>query len=95
MDTNLIDRATELGTKAITALPPTIGYVGVDLILTEDSTADSVIEVNPRLTTSYIGLREIAETNLAEVMLSIATGSELAVSFSNSDINFNADGTLN
>ncbi|MFL5341148.1 MAG: hypothetical protein ACJ8F7_13455, partial [Gemmataceae bacterium] len=36
----------------------------------------AVIEINPRLTTSYIGLRELAETNLAEVMLRLAEGRE-------------------
>lgn len=39
------------------------GYVGVDLVLTADSVR--LIEINPRLTTSYIGLRQVAGVNPA------------------------------
>jgi predicted ATP-grasp superfamily ATP-dependent carboligase len=42
------------------------GYVGVDLILKEESA--EIIEINPRLTTSYIGLRQIAQVNLAQTI---------------------------
>jgi len=43
------------------------GYVGVDLVLTEKRSV--VIEVNPRLTASYVGLREIAGFNLAQAII--------------------------
>jgi predicted ATP-grasp superfamily ATP-dependent carboligase len=65
-----------LGRRAIEAVPGLKGYVGVDLVLADDG-ADQVIEINPRLTTSYLGLRALAETNLAEAMLAIATGRPL------------------
>ena len=42
------------------------GYVGVDLILTQDEAL--LIEINPRLTTSYIGLRQVIDFNLAEAI---------------------------
>ncbi len=42
------------------------GYVGVDLVLTEEEAV--AIEVNPRLTTSYIGLRRVANFNPAEAI---------------------------
>jgi predicted ATP-grasp superfamily ATP-dependent carboligase len=46
------------------------GYVGVDLIF-PDATPHQpvVVEINPRLTTSYLGYRALAENNLAEWML--------------------------
>jgi predicted ATP-grasp superfamily ATP-dependent carboligase len=44
------------------------GYVGVDFVLTEDEAV--AIEVNPRLTTSYVGLRRVASFNLAQAIVS-------------------------
>lgn len=97
MDQDLAERATALASKAIAAMPATNGYVGVDLVLGDDSAGkdDVVIEINPRLTTSYIGLREIAESNLAEAMLHIAQGNAAAPSFSSRNVHFDADGTIN
>ncbi len=46
-----------------------LGYVGVDLIVTE--TGPVVVEINPRLTTSYVGLRESIALNPAELIVSI------------------------
>lgn len=57
-------------------LPGLKGYVGIDLILGDDPDGgrDAVIEINPRLTTSYLGLRKLARGNLAEAMLAVAQG---------------------
>ncbi|MCG8652689.1 MAG: ATP-grasp domain-containing protein, partial [Pirellulales bacterium] len=50
-------RATSLASRAIAAMPPTArGFVGLDLLLAERPSEDCVIEINPRLTTSYVGL---------------------------------------
>lgn len=72
----LAERAVALGKRALAAMPGLSGYVGVDLIIDEGPSGDgdTVIEINPRLTTSYVGLRELAEDNLAEVMLQVAVG---------------------
>ncbi|MCJ7762351.1 ATP-grasp domain-containing protein [Candidatus Bathyarchaeota archaeon] len=51
------------------------GYVGVDLVLTEKRPV--VIEVNPRLTTSYVGLRKIAGFNLAQAIINAVFENEL------------------
>ncbi len=89
-------RATALATRALNSLPPIIGYVGVDMVLSERSTAhnDYVIEVNPRLTTSYVGLRAIAQTNLAQHMLAIAAGTADLPQFVDAAVEFDADGTV-
>jgi predicted ATP-grasp superfamily ATP-dependent carboligase len=42
------------------------GYVGVDLLLTQNEAL--LIEINPRLTTSYIGVRQVIDLNLAQAM---------------------------
>ena len=53
-------------------LPGLRGYFGVDLVLTRSGPV--FIEVNPRLTTSYIGLRRAFSVNLAEAILTSAMG---------------------
>jgi len=56
-------RAFENAAKAVRLIPGLQGYVGVDMIL--DEREAWVIEVNPRITTSYIGLRQVLGMNLA------------------------------
>jgi predicted ATP-grasp superfamily ATP-dependent carboligase len=70
----LAARAVQVAQRALQTIPGVRGYVGVDVILgaAEDGSGDAVIEVNPRLTTSYVGLRALAESNLAEALLHIA-----------------------
>ena len=46
-----------------------------------DGSADVVIEINPRLTTSYIGLRRATDANLAGLMLTIAAGGQAKATF--------------
>jgi predicted ATP-grasp superfamily ATP-dependent carboligase len=72
----LAERAVRLARRAVGAVPGLRGYVGVDLVLggPEDGSADRVIEINPRLTTSYVGLRALAGTNLAEALLRVVDG---------------------
>ena len=53
-------RAIQLATKAVNALPKTRGYIGLDMVISDQSSEhDVLIEVNPRLTMSYLQLREI------------------------------------
>ena len=53
--------------KVVEAFPGLRGYVGVDFVLTEHKAF--VVDVNPRLTTSYVGLRRIAGFNVAEAVV--------------------------
>jgi predicted ATP-grasp superfamily ATP-dependent carboligase len=66
-------RAQRLAERAVRAVPGLLGFVGVDLILghADDGSGDAVIEINPRLTTSYVGLRRMARFNLAEALLAV------------------------
>ncbi|HEY3393386.1 MAG TPA: ATP-grasp domain-containing protein, partial [Lacipirellulaceae bacterium] len=86
----LAERAAGLAERALAALPPTTGYVGVDLILGRDphGSEDVVIEVNPRLTTSYVGLRAAARSNLAEAMWLVSQGQAPNVSFDTRPLEF-------
>src|SRR5262249_10224716 len=65
-------RAIRLGQQAIRCVPGLRGFIGVDLVLGEN--ADWAIEINPRLTTSFVGLRRLAKFNLAETWLNLMRG---------------------
>ncbi len=68
-------RATALASRAIAAMPPTIrGFVGLDLLLGDRPSEDYVIEINPRLTTSYVGLRRMINGNLAARLFDLESG---------------------
>ena len=60
------DRAVALAAEAVSLIPGLNGYVGVDLVLGEELV--QLIEINPRLTTSYIGLRQVSRINLAQAI---------------------------
>lgn len=65
-------RAMALATRVIEAMPPTAkGFIGFDLLLGDRPSQDVVIEVNPRLTTSYVGLRRMTNANLAARILDV------------------------
>jgi predicted ATP-grasp superfamily ATP-dependent carboligase len=58
--------ALDLARRAVALVPGLLGYVGVDLVLGDDGC--SLIEINPRLTTSYVGLRRVTDFNMAEAI---------------------------
>ena len=53
------------------AFPSLAGYVGIDVIVSEDEVF--VIEINPRLTTSYAGLHEATGQNPAKLIINTLT----------------------
>lgn len=68
-------RATVLASRAISTMPPTArGFVGLDIVLGDRPSDDCVIEINPRLTTSYVGLRRMIAGNLAARLFDLETG---------------------
>jgi len=62
-------RALAVATTAARAIPGLRGWVGIDLVLGDEPT---VMEVNPRLTTAYTGLRRAVDVNLAGVLFDAA-----------------------
>jgi predicted ATP-grasp superfamily ATP-dependent carboligase len=94
----LAQRARRLAERAIATLPDALGYIGVDMVLGDDphGTQDVVVEINPRMTTSYIGLRAATQQNLAKAMIDIAFGATMTmdIPFSRDPIHFHADGVV-
>lgn len=89
-------RAVTLAKRAVAALRDPTGYLGIDLILgaAADGSEDVVIEVNPRLTTSYIGLRAATDANLAGLMLTIAAGGYATATFRDRPMGFGVNGVV-
>ena len=86
------EQALALAERAVSLIPGLRGYVGVDLILTPDSC--TIIEINPRLTTSYVGLRRVADLNLAQAIWQACQAGELPRSVSlQGSILFGKDGS--
>jgi predicted ATP-grasp superfamily ATP-dependent carboligase len=96
LSAGLAERAILLASRALAALPSTSGYVGVDIVLSRepDGSRDAVIEVNPRLTTSYVGLRAAVRTNLAQAMWATARGDELHIELSGHRLEFDSQGNV-
>ncbi len=74
-DHSLEKEALETAERAVEGVGGLKGYVGVDMILTEEEAM--VLEVNPRLTTSYVGLRRVVNFNPAEAIVDAVIGREL------------------
>ncbi len=58
-----------LARKVAKMLPDAAGYIGVDVIVDVENDKIYVVEINPRLTTSYVGLREAIGHNPAKLIL--------------------------
>jgi tyramine---L-glutamate ligase len=74
-------RAVGLAERAVRAVAraagdAAAGWVGVDMVLgaADDGRDDRVLEVNPRLTTSFVGLAAIAAESLLSRLLEAAAG---------------------
>jgi predicted ATP-grasp superfamily ATP-dependent carboligase len=63
----LKQEALALAEKVVESFSGLRGYVGVDLVLAGQKAF--VVDVNPRLTTSYVGLRKVASFNVAKALV--------------------------
>lgn len=61
-----------LARRVVDCVPGLQGYFGLDVVCTP--TGVQLIEINPRLTTSYIGLRQLARGNLMACLLELMQG---------------------
>ncbi|MGC3968377.1 MAG: ATP-grasp domain-containing protein [Pirellulales bacterium] len=84
----LIDRVFE-------PLPEWRGFIGFDVVLgsAADGSQDYVIEINPRLTTSYVAARTMYHTNLMQLMLALLDGREVELIPRIGTLRFEKDGT--
>lgn len=80
---SLVDRIAK-------ALPGLSGYVGIDII--EAVEGLTVLEINPRLTTSYAGIRQALGVNVAEYVLRMPADLPILNPMNNRSITVAIDG---
>lgn len=94
LDDDAQRRASALAARAIAAMPPTPrGFVGLDLILGDQPSDDCVIEINARLTTSYVGLREMIKGNLAARLFDLESG-PVSCKYGEDSVRWTSDGCV-
>lgn len=90
------EQIRETARRAIAAVPGLAGYIGLDILLPTIEASDReplIVEINPRLTSSYHGYRQLAQENLAERM--IAPGKDSGpIPWSGAGCEFLPDGTV-
>jgi tyramine---L-glutamate ligase len=87
----LARRAVALAQQAVAGIAGLQGFVGVDMVLGD---IDMAIEINPRLTTSYLGLRHLCRDNLGELWLRLARAEPATTAWQPGPVRFRADGTI-
>ena len=65
-----VDFYRHLVEQVATAISDLWGYIGIDIIETPDR-GPLLLEINPRLTTSYVGIRQATGINVAEQVLAL------------------------
>ena len=72
LDPMLVGRLRLLARRIADAIPGLAGYVGVDFVLMPDGEA-VVLEVNPRLTSAFVGLSDFLDRSVAgDIMAALA-----------------------
>tara|TARA_R110002050_G_scaffold269917_2_gene412480 strand:+ start:11247 stop:12269 length:1023 start_codon:yes stop_codon:yes gene_type:complete len=64
-----LKQATDIAHQTQLAIPGLWGFIGIDLIVTENETY--VVDINPRLTTAYVGLHQSLNLNPAQLLLTM------------------------
>ena len=67
----LAEEAKKVAKTAVESIDGVKGYVGVDMILGDEV---HLVEINSRITTPYVALRELLDFNLGETILSSMEG---------------------
>lgn len=69
-------RATDLALRAAAAVGADAGWLGIDMILgpRPDGRGDRILEINPRLTTSFVGQARLFASSLVRAMIEAASG---------------------
>jgi hypothetical protein len=96
LDDRMCQTVTDVATRAIAVVPGLFGYVGVDLLINpSDPGSEIVVEINPRLTTSYVGLRKLARFNIMQAMLHVIAGNDPGpLDYHQGSVTFSSDGSV-
>jgi predicted ATP-grasp superfamily ATP-dependent carboligase len=78
--------------RTCAAFPGLRGYIGVDLVLSNEGPV--VIEVNPRLTTAYLGVRAVIDENVARLAIEACRGTLPPQPITRRRVRFTASGLV-
>jgi predicted ATP-grasp superfamily ATP-dependent carboligase len=79
--------------RALNTVEGLRGWFGMDVVL--GPKGPFLIEINPRLTTSIVGLRRLAKFNLMDALLAVAAGTSLPLmEWAEGCVYFQPDGTV-
>jgi predicted ATP-grasp superfamily ATP-dependent carboligase len=92
LDHPLARQAASAAERACEAVPGLRGYIGVDVMLSDAGVV--VIEINPRLTTAYLGVRQAVRENVAELALTACGGRLPTPPLLRRSIRFSSDGRI-
>lgn len=82
-----------LVTRVCESIPGLRGYIGIDLLLPDGESAQAlIVEINPRLTTSYVGYRQACHSNLASRIIDLGDWST-RLPWKATKVVFQADGS--
>ena len=95
LESDVVDSIHKLISRVCEFLPGLVGYVGFDILLPDaDPTRPLIVEINPRLTTSYVGYRQLTLDNLAERIIKGSSGFPSLKWEQECDVQFQPDGSL-
>lgn len=79
-------KALKTAERAVEAVTGLRGYVGVDMVLTDMES--TVIEINPRLTVSYVGLKKAVNFNPGQAIIEAVVEGKLPKKIQNTGYSF-------
>ncbi|MCW3997509.1 MAG: ATP-grasp domain-containing protein [Candidatus Bathyarchaeota archaeon] len=85
-DTPFKNKSFRITEKIVELIKGLRGYVGIDLIFTNKEVF--LMEINPRLTTSYIGLRRVININIAQAILDCCIEKKIPIKIKNSGYSY-------
>ena len=85
------ERVAEIVRRTCACVAGLKGYVGFDVILPDGAAEPLIVEINPRLTTSYLGYRALTEENLAASILTADDRTE-PIRWQPGEVRFTRDG---
>ncbi|MCH9653624.1 MAG: ATP-grasp domain-containing protein [Planctomycetes bacterium] len=95
LNTDVLRSIEKLLQSVCEVIPGLSGYVGFDLLLPDvDPAAPLLMEINPRLTTSYTGYRQLTSDNLAERIIKSETEFPLISWQEGQSVEFRPDGSV-
>lgn len=97
LDPASYQRSEKLARTLIKSIGAFRGWLGIDMVLGHDPSGkdDKIIEVNPRLTTSFVGLNRLAKLPLGPAVVNHAFGRDLPLpGFGDQLVRFQASGEV-